>query len=62
MPADTVDHVHPKSVVGEATEFVVACRECNTALGDKVFKDAIAKRHWVKQWIARRYRKYLRSS
>lgn len=59
LPADSVDHVIPKCIVGDRTEFVWSCRDCNTALGAKLFKDAPAKRQWIKQRLRRKYERLL---
>lgn len=59
MFADSVDHVIPRWLVGDDTVMVMACRECNCALGAKMFDDAIAKRQWIKWWLRQRYERLL---
>lgn len=41
----TIDHVHPKSKGGDSswTNLTTACKECNTAKGDKTLKECALK-------------------
>jgi len=69
MPADTKDHVPPKAVRAiilqeHATRWpfveVPACHECNSALGARPPWTVSERKQTVKQYIRRKYRRYLR--
>lgn len=72
LPADTQDHVIPQSKLGDLealgiktmwsqrTWDVPACLECNSALGDRLFRNINERKRWVKNWLRRRYAKYLK--
>lgn len=69
VPADTLDHTIPQSVVNAAADaglslaalsrvrylVVPACRECNSLLGDRVFPTLSERRTAVKRMLRRRY-------
>ena len=67
--ADSRDHVPPQSVrphleeVGLSWQYefvtVRCCRECNSALGARPPWTVAGRRAKAKEWIAKRYRKYL---
>jgi len=67
LPADTVDHIIPRVVVTALMDIqftagrmtVPACRECNSALGAKVFSDPLEKKRWIKVWLRQRYKRVL---
>jgi hypothetical protein len=54
QPADTVDHLWPKSQGGRS--FVNACRECNSLLGARCFDSPTEKFLFAKQLLRRRLR------
>lgn len=70
LPADTIDHTIPQTIVKAAGDagvnlssltriryFTVhACRECNSTLGDRVFPTLEERRAFVKAHIRRKYR------
>ena len=69
--ATTVDHVPPLSARPNILAFglagrypfteVPACRDCNCCgLNDRALWTLASRRRFVKQWLRRRYRKYLR--
>lgn len=70
LVGDTVDHIPPVSVrptlisLGLTLRFpfqeVRACRECNSALGDRPLWTVALRRNYIKQWLRNRYAKYLR--
>jgi len=68
IPADTVDHFVPISVVGMLGEvfgivgrqfLVPACRECNSLAGGKCFKTIGGKRRYIQGRIRARNRSIL---
>lgn len=70
-PADTIDHVPPRSVRSFilatpdlATKFpfleVDVCRECNTAIGARALWTVPERKAFVKEWLHRRYARVLR--
>lgn len=69
MPADTVDHVPPRSVrpiilQQAATRWpfleVPACHECNCLLGNREPWTIVARKKVIKEKLKRRYRRYLK--
>lgn len=69
LVADAVDHVPPRAVRPTLIELGLAaripflevrsCHECNCGLGDRpLWTIPLRKRH-LRQWLRRRYRKYL---
>jgi 5-methylcytosine-specific restriction endonuclease McrA len=62
-PADTQDHILPKSWTGDAarsrTVTVPSCRECNSAINDTYAPTIAARRAIAHSHIRRRYSKYL---
>ena len=75
-PADTVDHVVPRSVIESITDsgvddliaaalrrrrrlLVPACRECNTLAGAKYHETLAERTDYVRERLARKYRKAL---
>lgn len=70
LVGDTIDHVPPRSVrltllnLGLAARYpfvqVRACRQCNSALGDRPLWTVRQRRAWLKRWLRRRYRRHLR--
>jgi hypothetical protein len=68
VPADTTDHVPPRSVRGELMalnitqwEFVEvpACHECNCALGARALWTLPSRKAWIKRWLRKRYARLL---
>lgn len=69
MIADSVDHVPPTTVRPTLIELklvrqypfteVQACRECNVLLGRLALWTVASRRAYIKERLARRYRKYL---
>lgn len=75
MPADSIDHVIPQSLVSAARcsghpewareivkariETVPSCRQCNAVLGDRVFPTVADRKAAVKAYLRRKYRKLL---
>ena len=69
MVADTVDHIPPTSIrptliaLGLLNDYpfivVRACRECNSALGDKAYWTIEQRKEYIAKWIEKRYREYL---
>ncbi len=69
MPADSVDHIPPRHMRAQLTavelvavvvEEVPACRECNSALGCRPLLTIGQRREFIKDWLTKRYAKYLR--
>lgn len=70
LVGDSVDHVPPTSVrptllhLGLASQYpfqeVRACRECNVGLGARPLWTIGQRRAFIKTWLERRYRKYLK--
>ena len=71
QPADSIDHVTPRAIkemchgehpnpVTATTETVIACRECNSALGSRFFETLADRKAAAKDHIRRKYAKYLR--
>lgn len=74
LPADTVDHVIPRSLRymltdlggwrnqwGRITDTVPACKECNSTAGAMVFNTMREKREYIHERIEKRYRSVLRT-
>lgn len=63
LPGFTKDHLLPVTVTGEAVrQFVAvvpACKECNSAIGDRVGYRVTLRREAAHEHIAKKYRKYL---
>jgi hypothetical protein len=67
--ADTIDHIPPRSVrqtlidLGLASRYsfieVRCCHECNSALGARPLWTPRQRKEFIKEWITRRYKKYL---
>jgi hypothetical protein len=69
IPAETVDHVPPRSVRPYLADRcpgrfplheVHACQECNTALGARPLWTLAERKRFIKSWLARRYRRFLK--
>lgn len=67
-PAETVDHVPPRSVRPILIQMgvtrwdfieVEACKECNCVLGHKSLWTLTERKAYIKQWLRRRYRRYI---
>lgn len=58
-PASDKEHVVPKSLVGENTDKVWSCRECNNIAGAKVFDDIYEKREFILIALERKYSKII---
>lgn len=69
LVANTIDHVPPLvarphiAALGLKGRYpfvtVPACHECNSGLGARALWTIPARKRWVKQWLTKRYRKYL---
>lgn len=62
-PAETRDHIPPLHYAQRldlSTRTVVACRECNCALGGRVLLTHAERREFVRGWLRRRYGALLR--
>lgn len=69
IPADTVDHVLPRTIEDRLDEVelgnpirtytVPCCRECNTLLGAKWYPTLTARKLALKKKLRKRYRKFL---
>ena len=68
--ADTVDHVTPRHVLDRREALgrmalprvltVPACRECNSAIGARIFPTLADRKRFVKDWLRRRHAALLR--
>lgn len=72
---DTIDHVVPQHLLksAESSELdlsgvmrmqrweVPSCRECNSAIGGKIFKTLAERRKYAKDHIRKKYASYLRT-
>ena len=67
-PATTIDHIPPQSVRPDLISLgitkwdfieVEACHECNCALGARALWTLPKRKEFMKDWIRRRYAKYL---
>lgn len=68
--SDTIDHIPPQHVRAFlAEEFgdrrwpfleVPACRECNCVLGGKALWTVGSRKRFMKEWIRKRYARYLK--
>lgn len=69
LPADTVDHIPPKTIrerlrdIGMENRYpcheVQACHECNSALGGRPIFTLPERKRFVKAWLRRRYARVL---
>lgn len=64
MPADTKDHILPRTWSGDSDRrrvvTVPACRECNSAIGEAYAPTVAERREIAHRYIRRRYAKYLK--
>lgn len=70
--ANSIDHVPPQSARERLTELnlmdkypyieVPACRECNSALGARGIWLLPKRKEYIKRYLRRKYKKYLRMS
>lgn len=74
LPADTVDHVIPRSLRymlvdvggwrdrwGRVTDTVPACHECNSLVGSMVFNTMREKRNYIHERMRVKYKSVLRT-
>jgi hypothetical protein len=54
-PADQREHVFPKSIVGENTPIVWACKECNCIAGAILFDSISEKRAHIQARLRQKY-------
>ena len=70
QPADSVDHVTPRTIMAmlpegvdnpvmARTETVIACSECNKALGSRFYETLADRKAAAQEHIRRKYRRYL---
>lgn len=68
LPANTVDHTIPISMVQQLSNiwkfshkiWVPACQECNTLLGERPIFGLIKRRTYIKKQLRIRYRSFLK--
>ncbi len=69
VPADSIDHVPPRTArdrileMGLASKYpfftVEACRECNSLLGGQTFWTLDERKRYIKKTLRKRYKKYI---
>lgn len=69
MPADSIDHIPPRAyrefIAAQGLQKrypfieVIACRECNSALGARALWTVAARKKRIAQYLRRKYAKYL---
>jgi hypothetical protein len=60
-PATDVEHVKPRSLVGERTIKVKSCRECNLFASNLLFETMDEKRDYIHTRIKKKYNRVLSS-
>lgn len=59
--ADSIDHALPKSVAGEETRKVWACRDCNSRAEGCIFATMGEKASYIREHLRRKYASVLRA-
>lgn len=61
-PATDREHVVPKSIVGENTDKVWSCSECNSIASDSLFETIEEKGEYIRAKLKHKYKKILEAA